>query len=101
MSEQLSFLEPVPLNPRMPSPHTLPARALAHLLTGQALTQRQFLADSWRLAAAVHELARMGWPVLTDRLPAPSNIAPGGNVAAYRLAPRHLPELRALAAGRG
>ena len=32
MSEQLSFLEPVPLNPRMPSPHTLPARALAHLL---------------------------------------------------------------------
>ncbi len=101
--EQLAFWAAPAIAPTWPAPHTLPARALACMLTGQALTQPEFLriARSWRLAAAVHTLARLGWPIEADSRPAPTDVAPARHIASYRIAPRHLPALRAQACGRG
>ena len=49
--------------PQPPRPNSRAAEALA-LLKRDHLDQREFLTTSrsWRLAAAVHELRRLGWP---------------------------------------
>ena len=62
---QLSFLPEPPYNPKYPKDHTLALRALTLLLTGRKISHPQFEAQtgSWRLAAHVHILKKLGWPV--------------------------------------
>ena len=68
--KQLSFL-PEPLyNPKYPTENTLAQKALAMLLTANRISHPQFEAatGSWRLAAHVHTLKRLGWPVKTESM---------------------------------
>lgn len=66
-AEQGTLFEPPPFSPVWPSPATLVARALDMLLTGERVTHPDFQADtrSWRLAACIDVLRKLGWPVLT------------------------------------
>lgn len=56
--------------PLMPTPNTRAAEALALLVQHGHLDQREFLDDcgGWRLAAAVHVLRGLGWPIETVRI---------------------------------
>lgn len=65
LKKQMSFL-PEPLyNPKWPKEKTLAMKALNIMLTGKRLSHPQFEANtgSWRLAAHVHILKKLGWPV--------------------------------------
>jgi len=66
-AEQGTLFEPPPFSPLWPSPATLTARALDMLLTGERLTHPDFQAAtrSWRLAACIDVLRKLGWPVRT------------------------------------
>ncbi len=66
-AEQGALFEPPPFSPVWPSPASLPARALDMLLTGKRITHPDFQAAtrSWRLAACIDVLRKLGWPVLT------------------------------------
>jgi hypothetical protein len=66
-AEQGTLFEPAPFSPVWPSPATLTARALDLLLTGKRVTHPDFQAAtrSWRLAACIDVLRKLGWPVLT------------------------------------
>ncbi len=97
--QQLSFLPPAPLSPIRPS-SGLALAALNYLLSGQAIDHPRFEAEtgSWRLAAVVRELRRLGWPVQSDDVP--DSLADGRlrYVARYHLSPEALAQLRALGA---
>jgi hypothetical protein len=56
-------------------------------LAGQAFDHPDFLQDcgSWRLAAVVHQLRDLGWPIDTIEIPAPSEEHPGRFIALYKL----------------
>ena len=73
--------------PILPSSGTRPAEALALLLKNGSLDQRQFLDDAngWRLAAAVHRLRSLGWPVRTERVPVYCSNGHASTIARYRL----------------
>lgn len=95
--QQLSFLPPAPLSPVRPSSR-LAVAALDALLSGQAIDHPHFEVEtgSWRLAAVVRELRRLGWPVLSDDVP---GILADGRlryVARYHLSPDTLAQLHAL-----
>lgn len=62
MSEQLSFLPPVPFCPLLP-PHGSTAEQALYDLLKRDVTQLDWIAErkSWRLAAAVKELDYLGW----------------------------------------
>jgi len=62
MSEQLSFLPPVPFCPLLP-PHGSAAEQALYDLLERDLTQLDWLGEGkgWRLAAAVKELDYLGW----------------------------------------
>jgi hypothetical protein len=83
--EQLSLFEPPPFCPVNPTPATLPAKALAMLLQGGTLISPDFQAvtQSWRLAAHVRELRKLGWPVQAFDVRFPDN--PTRTIAAYFL----------------
>jgi hypothetical protein len=68
---QMGLFGPLPFFPRRPSPGTLPAIALARMLKGERLTQPSFGLHYWRLAAYIHELRDLGWPV--QSMPMPSD----------------------------
>ncbi len=71
--KQLSFL-PEPLyNPKYPAPNTIASKALNMFLTGNHISHPQFetATGSWRLAAHVHTLKRLGWPVMTESMGMP------------------------------
>lgn len=65
--KQTSFLPAPPIKAKMPSPNTLAARALQMLLDGKQISHPDFedATDSWRLAAPIHDLNKLGWPVET------------------------------------
>lgn len=73
--------------PSLPNPNTRPAEALALLLRHGHLDQRQFLDDAggWRLAAAVHVLRGLRWPVKTERIPVTLVNGEAAHIARYRL----------------
>lgn len=73
--------------PTDPKPNTRPAEALALLLRHGELDQRDFLdgLGGWRLAAAVHVLRRLGWPIETVRVPLTLANGETANIARYRL----------------
>jgi len=62
MSEQLSFLPPIPFCPLLP-PHGSAAEKALHDLLERDLTQIDWIAErkGWRLAAAVKTLDYLGW----------------------------------------
>ena len=68
---QMSFLPEPPYNPRWPKENTLAEKALQVLLTGKKVSHPQFevLTGSWRLAAHIYTLKRLGWPITKDMLP--------------------------------
>lgn len=101
--EQLSLLPPPPFAPTWPKRGTLADKALGMLMDGRLIDHPEFeeRTKSWRLAACVFQLRALGWPIQAEGLPAPTTEAPGRSIARYALAPERLPELRALAAGRG
>lgn len=73
--------------PAMPTPNTRPAEALALLVRNGHLDQRDFLQErrGWRLAAAVHVLRRLGWPIKTVSIPLVLANGESAHVARYVL----------------
>lgn len=70
-NSQLSlFGEDAPIKARHPKQGTLAYRCLAILLTGERMTHPGFegMTGSWRLAAYVELLHRLGWPVRSDKI---------------------------------
>lgn len=61
---QLSFLPALPLAPTWPTA-PLMRRALDAMLAGKTLDHADFIrkTGSWRLAAVIRDLRRLGWPV--------------------------------------
>jgi len=53
-----------------PSPTSLAARVLAHLLTGASLTSREWwiTAGASRLASDIHKLRTLGWVIVSDEI---------------------------------
>lgn len=77
MSEQLSFLPPVPFCPLLP-PHGSAAEQALYDLMERDLTTPDWIAEGkgWRLAAAIKALDYLGWEpksimVLRDGWPRP------------------------------
>lgn len=66
-AEQGTLFEPPPFSPVWPNSATLTGRALDMLLTGKRVTHPDFQAAtrSWRLAACIDVLRKLGWPVFT------------------------------------
>jgi hypothetical protein len=89
---QLTLIDSPPLAPALP-PSGLVRACLDMLLSGRAIDHLDFQAvtASWRLAAYIDTLRRLGWPIeaLTE------NAGDHRNVARYRLDPELLAELRA------
>lgn len=65
--EQLELFERCEFTATFPNPETNAGIALAYLLKGARLRQSQWLDVSWRLAAEIRELKRLGWPVISSR----------------------------------
>jgi hypothetical protein len=65
MSKQMSFLPEPPIQAVLPPPHTLAYKALRMLLEGRPLSHPDFQEKtaSWRLAAHIYRLKKMGWPI--------------------------------------
>jgi hypothetical protein len=65
-SEQLSFLPQLDFNPDVPNKHTKKHQALKLLLDHKDICHRDFdkKTDSYRLAAYIRDLKKMGWPIL-------------------------------------
>ncbi|MFL9954423.1 hypothetical protein PQR21_23670 [Paraburkholderia nemoris] len=60
---QFELIPASEFSPVWPATNTMPAEALARLLTGERLTQPTFGTNRWRLAAYIKELKYLGWPV--------------------------------------
>lgn len=65
-----------------PNPESLAGIALTDLLTGKHLRQSDWLQHGWRLAAAINELANLGWPIISARVHVPGRRRP---IADYSL----------------
>lgn len=67
VSKQLSFLPELDFTPRLPAKHTLAWGALAMMLKGKKISHPDFedKTSSWRLAAHIHILNRLGWRIET------------------------------------
>lgn len=102
LGEQLSFIDPPPFSPTLPSPATLADKLLDRLLRGESLTHPTWQAatHSWRLAASVQVLRDCGWPVETLPIAAPTPQAPDRTIARYRLKPSAIELARAVREGR-
>lgn len=85
--EQLTLIDPPPFCPTYPKQGSLPHLALSALLAGNHIDHGDFIesAESWRLAAAVHELRKQGWPVETIPVRRPSRTCPARVIARYQL----------------
>lgn len=66
-SKQISFLPEPDFNLILPSKNTLAYRALSMMLQGKKISHPNFQDEtsSWRLAAHIHVLKKLGWPVQT------------------------------------
>lgn len=91
VAEQLTLIDPPPFSPIWPKRGSLPERALRMLMDGRRIDHKDFIEHScgWRLAAAIHELRGLGWPVDTIEVPRPTKHAPRRVIGLYRLAPKY------------
>ena len=66
-SKQTSFLPEPEFNPVVPRKDTLAYKALSLMLKGKRISHPDFqgVTNSWRLAAYIDALNKLGWPVLT------------------------------------
>lgn len=66
-SKQLSLLPEPDFTPKLPHRNTLSARALSMMLQGRKISHPDFedKTSSWRLAAHIYNLNKLGWPVQT------------------------------------
>jgi len=84
MIEQLSFLPPPPLNPKIPKQGSEHWRALAGLTDHSPLRPTHWLAEAesanWRMGAVVFDLRADGWEI--------SNLQTGRKQAIYVLSLR-------------
>jgi hypothetical protein len=89
--QQLTLIDAPKLSPSWP-PVGLAAHCLDLLLSGAAIAHPDFEREtkSWRLAAYINDLRRMGWPIESDTETAGEH----RNIARYRLSPEALAELR-------
>lgn len=73
--KQQSLLPEPRYNPKMPPERILAAKALRLMLGGMQITHPEFeaLTGSWRLAAHIYILRKLGWPVLVAEEPIPSH----------------------------
>lgn len=73
--------------PMLPKPNTRPAEALALLMKSGCLDQLTFLDDAggWRLAAAVHVLRGLRWPIRSERVPVVLANGETASIARYSL----------------
>jgi hypothetical protein len=71
LNQQMSFLPEPKYLLRYPVQDTMAAKALRLLLTGAKVTHPSFEAvtGSWRLAAHVYILKKLGWPVMKTMQP--------------------------------
>jgi hypothetical protein len=92
-SEQLALLPEPEFSPIWPKRTTLPGRALALMLQGEAITHPQFedITGSWRLSEPVRALRHdFGWPVASTEIPCPTPENPDRVIARYFLPPEVL-----------
>lgn len=77
-SKQMSFLPEPDFNPKLPSKNTLTFKTLYLLLRGKKISHLDFQDEtgSWRLAAYVDKLNKLGWPIETNNVAHLSNIGP-------------------------
>ena len=70
LMKQLSFLPEPKYNPKYPTETSLAFKALRLMLRGMKVSHPQFeeQTGSWRLAAHVHILKRLGWPVQKEEV---------------------------------
>jgi hypothetical protein len=83
--DQLHLIEPPPFSPKYPPRSSLAHAALCTLLSGQAITHPAFShsTESWRLAAYIHVLRQLDWPVETIEIVCPTTDNPGRVIAQY------------------
>jgi len=79
LNQQMSFLPEPKYQLRYPVKGTMAAKALRLLLTGAKVTHPTFEAatGSWRLAAHVYILKKLGWPVMKELQPIPHRLDEG------------------------
>jgi len=90
---QFELLARPAFRPTWPASNTLPAEALARLLTGERLTQPAFGTNRWRLAAYIKQLKYLGWPVEATLVRYPERAYP---IAQYWLPNDIIMKVRAL-----
>jgi hypothetical protein len=85
--EQLHLIEPPPFSPKWPKPSSLAGALIRDLLNGKTPTHPEFegRTGSWRLAAYVLILRKLGWPIITIEIHWPSPDDPNRIVAKYTL----------------
>ena len=99
--EQLTLIDPPPFCPTYPKRGSLPHRALSSLLAGKHIDHSDFIdsTESWRLAAAIHVLRKLGWPVETIDVPSPSRQSLRRVIAIYKLAVKYIVQAASLGKG--
>lgn len=90
----LPTIEPPPFAPIWPKPNNLSSLALQLFLEGKRLDHPTFmsLSGSWRLAAVVNTLKKLGWPIAVTDIPAPSDSCVYREIGLYHL-PSHYAEM--------
>lgn len=100
--EQLTFIDPPPICPAWPGRNSLASRALTMFLDGRVFGHLDFLerCRSWRLAAVVFRLRKLGWPIDTIKVSVPSVEHSGRTIAHYRLPAEYVAQAMATMTGR-
>lgn len=99
--EQLSFLPPPPFYPCWPRPGTNADAVLDMLMQGRMLDHMDFIEThgSWRLAAVIHDLIGMGWPIERINMPSPTDEHPQRFIAVYHLPGKYVALAREIQRG--
>lgn len=94
---QLTNLPEMEFNPRFPSKNTLASEALYMMLGGKQISHPDFegSTSSWRLAAHIFILKRLGWPVQTiEAIHCAVKKPKRRNISLYFLSPDVIKRLR-------
>lgn len=91
---QISFFPEPEFKPKFPKKGTLAYKALSKLIHGDHLNHALFINDteSWRLAAIIHLLKKLGWPIESYERPAKNHNASFRYISFYFLPP-HITEI--------
>jgi hypothetical protein len=98
--KQMSFLPEPDFNPKFPSRSTLASRALYMMLEGKKISHPDFegSTSSWRLAAHIYNLNKLGWNVQTIEVDHYTENKPKSRrICLYFLSYEHLKKLKKIA----